>query len=187
MAARGYTNAERVQLALARPLTADELGRYGFLAEAAEAYIDRRVGNGWLVGPITGERRTIQFGRVRLRHRPIDSVEEVRLGGVFEAPRVLLAATEYVADAELGVLTLPVGLTGEVEADYTPTNAVPAPVAEAATVLVAHWLASGGASASSFKRVSVDGQSWEYRDPAQAGADIPAIVDALLPAAPVLA
>lgn len=178
MALLGYTNAEKVALALGRDLEPDETARYAFVAEAAEQYINATTGRGWLGGPVTAERHTIQSGRVWLYQRPITAVTAVRIGGRFESPALLTATTDYVLDAARGLIVFRGYSSSEVEVDYTVPATVPATVAQAVTELTKAWLL-GATANSMFKRWSMDGQSFEYRDPAELGA-VPSVVEQLL-------
>lgn len=183
MAVKGYSNQERVRLALGRALSDDEIGRHDFVAEAAEAYIDGCVGRGWLEGAVVAEPRPVEGGKVWLRRKPITAVSVVRSIWPFSSTTTLTAVTGYLVDVRRGLVTLSADSQragGMVEVDYTYPQTVPADISEAATLLTAHWLASYKPEAGLYKQIAVSGDlSLTYRDQADLGT-VPGTVEELL-------
>ncbi len=180
----GYTSLQAVEEALGRDLTDAEVARFDAVAEAAEAEIGRLTGMVWpsaqvtvasAAVPVTGELHRLDYGpTVRLGAAPLDSVDEVRmrLRGTTTS-RTLVADVDYEADLDRGTLYLvtPYVAWGYrwLEADYTPSIGVPSNVAEA-TARLAASLVSGAASsaASTFSRVTIGEDTFQYRDDAAA-------------------
>jgi hypothetical protein len=199
VAARGYTDRDRVAAELGRTLTPDQAVQCDDLIEEVEAYVDNETGRAWLVpSPVAAEQHVPVGPFVYLHNTPVSSVTAVtiRSSAVGAAETALVAGTGYeLVDPATGLLSLssyplsdpvvngPAFVPGAiVKVSYTFATPVPADIRRAATLLAAHWLTPRlEPGLGPYESVSV-GQgdlSVKYRD-LRAAPAVPSAVDAIL-------
>lgn len=144
MAARGYTNPDRVAGYLGLTLTAAQVAQAGTLLEAAEAAIDEHCHRAWLLGTQTDETHWGPFGpNLYVRYPPCTAITAVKgRSGLGASETVLVAGEDYeVRDLAAGRIWLAApAVYDRLRVTYTPDAALPPDVALAATELVASYL-----------------------------------------------
>lgn len=151
MTNKGYTSVTLVSQAIGSissgttTLTTDQQTQATALIGFAEAYIDSRTHRSWLTPAITGEQYTVLTPELRLRQRPIASVESVqtRTTALGDTWLTLTSGTDYeILDAERGLLVFADGYANRqgrmlAQIAYSPNQPVPADITQAATAIVA--------------------------------------------------
>lgn len=144
MAAKGYATTTTVAAYLGATFTAGQITEAGLLIQAAEEWIDARMGQAWLVASPTTEIHTVPAdGMLRLYNRPVTAITSVavRAPTIGATSTALVAGTSYeLLDAATGLLAVSLYQGYRASVVYTHTLAVPERIALATKLLVAYWM-----------------------------------------------
>jgi hypothetical protein len=141
---KGYTTQEMVEGYLAKSLTDEQAAQLEELIAAVEAFIDRRLGSGWGDDPIEDEEYDSNGRYLRLRRRPIESVDAITGRLVFGGTYSAIAVDKYeLWSANLGIINFPFWRGYErIKVSYSPAEVavMPGDLRLAATILTAYYL-----------------------------------------------
>lgn len=134
MAAKGYCTPEEVAAYLSRQITAEQLPQLENTIEAAEAWIDDKLGFGFLGSAVVGRYRVAWNNEIYLG--PISDIESLQYYAYgADVPYTII-------DSNTGRVRIGYDVrdgTGFL-VDYLPADTVPAKIKQACIILSAHWM-----------------------------------------------